>query len=124
MAAKEDGDEGLKLIGQAVLMPFGLSFAIVVMAPLLLYSAFVAQRFWGWFVAPAFGVPVPGLFAVMGLMMLVRLAIVKIRTHDDTPEEVKVKRWLAATWFDHAMTISVFWLMGWLVHLANGWFAY
>lgn len=120
--AKDDGDEALKAIGQVVLWPVGAVLGLAIMLPFVCYAAFVAQRYWGWFVAPTFGIPAPPLADAVGLVLLARLLAARAKARDDTPEEAKVKRWLAAQLFEYALAVSAFWLLGWLFHVASGWF--
>lgn len=47
--------------------------ALVLVLPVFAWQAFVLASMWGWFVTSTFGVPVPNLWAMAGLMLLLRL---------------------------------------------------
>lgn len=109
-----------KLIGTSIgvaISPFVVAVALALYLPLFVYVAFVAGMYWGWFVEPTFGLAVPSLWTLTGLVMLVRLLYVRTERRDFTPEEKKVKRGFWRQYLEFLGGVSCFWLLGYVVHL-------
>lgn len=62
-------------------------FGLVLFVPLLLWSAFVLMKLWGWFLVPL-GVPRIGLVGAVGVDLIVSLT-----AHQFVPERQTMQNW-------------------------------
>jgi hypothetical protein len=65
--------------------------AILLIVPFAYWKAFVAAKLWDWFVTPLFGVAVPSLTMLVGLMILVQLVTNPTKPAED-PDKSPAER--------------------------------
>lgn len=84
--------------------------AIVLMIPVSAWQAHVMGVSWGWFVTTQFGVPVPELWIMAGLLMMVRLPFVGLKSEGQEGDT-----------FDRIATMVIYGFVGPLLYLASAW---
>lgn len=73
MSDLSSSEKGLLSVIVAMLLPFMLALAWVVLLPLTIYYAWCDMHLWNWFVVPYFHVPVMALWTALMLSLLARL---------------------------------------------------
>lgn len=113
--ATDDGSE--KLVGGCVIAVVQLALTVAAS----IYLAVVCWYFWGWFVTPATGLASPRLFAVWGIILMLRIVVYRLPNRGLTPEEAKVKHDDWATLGSVLFLVSAAWGIGYVAHLCDGW---
>lgn len=95
---------GAAIVALALVMPISILAG--------LWVAFVATVLWGWFVTPQFGLAVPGIWVMFGLLVLLRLPTMK-PSDDDKP---------GVDW-DKVLRATIFSVIAPAMALLSGWIA-
>lgn len=74
--------------------------ALAIGVPLALWTAFVFQTLWAWFLTPIFGISAPSLWMVFGLILMVSLLKSK-------PKKAKAEGWAALAEIGDAIAYGI-----------------
>lgn len=97
-------DKILKLLG---------AFAVLVLVlPLMFWNAWGLSVLWGWFVTPLFGLPVPLLWQIVGLLLFVHYAL---RKYDPNDGEKWAEKFMSGIFFP-PLAVGI----GWVIKTAFG----
>lgn len=95
----------------------GLGSAVILLPFNTIINALVISSFWGWFLTPVFGTPVPRLIFVIGLAAMVSLLTKKVTSNPKTKDD---RPFLEALWTDgigYMLGRGLVWCIGWILTL-------
>lgn len=114
-------------IGTAVVAgcasPFVFAVLVVLSLPILLYVGLVLRYFWVWFAPPFTSAPTPSFFTMAGVAAAVRMLTLKAERRDLTSDEAAVKYSLIHRLSQQAAGVTLFWLVGYVLHMLSIWCA-
>lgn len=90
---------------------------LVLWLPATAWLAYAASLLWGWFITPTFGIPVPGLWMIAGLLLVMRLPDITRPSDTDTRDlREKVNDSIATAAIAPLFLIG----FGWICHTLTG----
>lgn len=89
-----------------------LAAALLLIVPAIIWQAYVGNTLWGWFISPLTGIAAPGIAAVFGAFLFLRLAV-RTNNPDATTDKVGWKEVTKSTLIDFLRPAFVL-LAGWI----------
>ena len=92
-----------------------LLFLLFMIPANLIFEGWIIQKYWLWFIQPAFNIAIPSIGICMGLALIHTFLSRKPIIREDSEEEKERQYHPAAVALGGTFVILVFWLMGWAI---------